>query len=72
MYSKENNITIIWVMLSQILKPRNYITFTDLEIGLKLALVPKQVSKTRYKSKRKRKTLYHHLYLKARSKQYLT
>jgi hypothetical protein len=49
-------------MLSQVLKPRDYITFTDLEIGPELALVPKQVSKTCYRSKRERKTLYRRLY----------
>jgi hypothetical protein len=59
-------------MLSQVLKSRDYITFTNPEIGLKLALVPEQISKTCYKLKRERKTLYRRLYLRAGSERYLT
>jgi hypothetical protein len=55
-------MAIIRVVLSQVLEPRDYITFTDPEIGPELALVPKQVSKTCYRSKRERKTLYRRLY----------
>jgi hypothetical protein len=54
------------------LKSHNYITFTNLKIGLELALISEQVSKTRYRSKRKRKPLYYRLYLKAGLEQYLT
>jgi hypothetical protein len=46
--------------------------FTTPEIGPKLALILKQVSKTYYKLKKKRKTLYYRLYLRAGLKQYLT
>jgi hypothetical protein len=59
-------------MLLQVLKPRNYITFTDPEIGLKLTLILKRVSKTYYRSKREKKTLYRRLYSQAGSEQYLT
>jgi hypothetical protein len=59
-------------MLSQVLEPRDYITFTDPEISPELALVPEQVSKTYYRSKRERKTLYRRLYLRAGSERYLT
>jgi hypothetical protein len=55
-------------VLSQILKPRNYITFIDLEIGPKLALVLKQVNKRRYKLKRKKKNLISPLIFKGRIK----
>jgi hypothetical protein len=59
-------------MLSQILKPRDYIMFINPEISLELALVLKQVNKRRYRSKKEKKTLYYRLYLKAGSEQYLT
>jgi hypothetical protein len=42
-------------MLSQVLKPRNYITFTNLKIGPELALVSEQVNKTCYRLKREKK-----------------
>jgi hypothetical protein len=60
------------VVLSQVLEPRNYITFTDPEIGPELALVSEQVSKRRYRLKREKKTLYYRLYLRAGSERYLT
>jgi hypothetical protein len=59
-------------MLSQILKPRNYITFTNPEIGPELALIPEQVSKRYYRLKKEKKTLYYRLYLRAGLEQYLT
>jgi hypothetical protein len=72
MYNKENNIAIIRVVLSQVLKLRDYITSTNPEIGPELALILKQVSKTCYRLKRERKTLYRRLYSRAGLEQYLT